>query len=261
MKTFLYCYASEGTYKNDEILELQKKTINSAATRGGIDFIYSLTPNDIDESFKNENNNILSQKRGAGYWLWKYYFANILLNENEIENGDVLVYSDSKMVFNYNIKYFTDIINRDGIDIMTFWKPYMADTLVFDEKSWTKRDCFILMNSDEERYVNTMQGWAGFYIFKKTDFSKQFFKEALLYAIDYRILTDSPNELGFPNYSTFKEHRHDQSILSLLAKKHKFYPYRYPTFYIDNPIICTMDSYPEKIIDTKSTYPNVILYA
>ena len=37
--------------------------------------------------------------------------------------------------------------------------------------------------------------------------------------MDKRIITDDPNEPGVENYPDFKEHRHDQSILSLLVKK------------------------------------------
>ena len=44
--------------------------------------------------------------------------------------------------------------------------------------------------------------------------------EYLYYAQDKRIITDDPNELGYNNYEGFRDHRHDQSILSLLTKKY-----------------------------------------
>jgi hypothetical protein len=261
MKIYLYCYASPGTYDGERIKQLQTSTIYSAIENGKIDYAYALTPDDIDPLFKEKNKYILNNNRGAGYWLWKYYFANKLLNEDEIKKGDILIYSDSKMLFLNNVKYFIDIIFRDNIDIMTFWKPYMNDTLIFDEKTWTKRDCFILTKTDEEKYTHTMQGWGGFYLYKKSEFSNYFFNEALNYGTDYRIITDSPNECGSPNYNTFKDHRHDQSILSLLSKKYNFYPYRYPTIPSVITKICPIKSYPSIIDDTKSTYPAMLTYA
>jgi hypothetical protein len=46
-----------------------------------------------------------------------------------------------------------------------------------------------------------------------------FVTEWLTYAQDSRAITDDANVLGLPNYPEFHDHRHDQSILSLLAKK------------------------------------------
>jgi hypothetical protein len=46
----------------------------------------------------------------------------------------------------------------------------------------------------------------------------RFVIEWLTYAQDVRAITDDKNVLGIPNYPGFRENRHDQSILSLLAK-------------------------------------------
>lgn len=46
-----------------------------------------------------------------------------------------------------------------------------------------------------------------------------FVSEWLTYAQDSRIITDDKNIFGLDNYPGFRGHRHDQTILSLLAKK------------------------------------------
>jgi hypothetical protein len=46
-----------------------------------------------------------------------------------------------------------------------------------------------------------------------------FISEWLTYAQNSRVITDDDNVLGFVNYPDFLDHRHDQAILSLLAKK------------------------------------------
>jgi hypothetical protein len=38
---------------------------------------------------------------------------------------------------------------------------------------------------------------------------------------DPRLLCDGPNTCGLPNFQGFREHRHDQSITTILAMKHR----------------------------------------
>jgi hypothetical protein len=53
--------------------------------------------------------------------------------------------------------------------------------------------------------------------------------ELLHYAQDERIITDLENQCGYSNYPEFQEHRHDQSIFSLLTKKYDLVAYRDPS--------------------------------
>ena len=56
-----------------------------------------------------------------------------------------------------------------------------------------------------------------------------FVSEWLTYAQDQRALTDNANALGHDDYEGFQTHHHDQSILSLLAKKWKLKVYPDPS--------------------------------
>lgn len=56
-----------------------------------------------------------------------------------------------------------------------------------------------------------------------------FVGEWLTYSQDSRAITDDKNVLGSANYKGFHDHRHDQSILSLLAKKWKLKVYTDPS--------------------------------
>jgi hypothetical protein len=76
------------------------------------------------------------------------------------------------------------------------------------------------MGLDKEEYLNQNQLLASYILMRKNDFVLNFVDELLTYAKDYRIITDSPNECGLPNYPEFMDHRHDQSILSLLGRKY-----------------------------------------
>jgi hypothetical protein len=95
----------------------------------------------------------------------------------------------------------------------------MSFQFLFQEYVWTKRDALIIMDVDQPTFYNSSAGVASYIILRKSLMSMTFVSEWLTYAQDRRVLTDDGNVLSAPNYDGFKEHRHDQSILGLLAKK------------------------------------------
>ena len=92
------------------------------------------------------------------------------------------------------------------------------------ENVYTKRDTFILMGLDEPKYTESSQREATYIWLIKNDFTVNLVKEYLEYAQDERIITDKISENK--NYDVFKDHRHDQSIWSLLCKKYNIEPHR-----------------------------------
>ena len=190
-------------------LELNKK---SAIEIGKVDEYYSYSPDKIDSEFKEKNKDILSRKRGNGYWLWKPYFILKTFRE-KLNYGDYLIYTDAGILYmnsTYNI-----------INFLKYQKAEMwMIPLDYQEKQYTKRDAFILLGADIPFYTDTPQFMAGIQIYKKSTFTEKFLEELLYYSQDKRIITDDPNTQGLPNYDEFKENRHDQSILSLLIKKY-----------------------------------------
>ena len=68
-------------------LQLCKK---SALEIGKVDYFYDYGPEGIDIYFKQKNIDILSRKRGNGFWLWKPYFILKTLNE-KLNYGDYLI--------------------------------------------------------------------------------------------------------------------------------------------------------------------------
>ena len=93
---------------------------------------------------------------------------------------------------------------------------------------WTKRDCFVLMDADKPEFYNDVQLTATFSLWKKEERSIGFLKEWLSYCEDYRILTNAPNTIA-ENLAGFNEHRHDQSILTIMSKKHNLERFRDPS--------------------------------
>jgi hypothetical protein len=189
---------------------------SASAKAVGFDEIKSYTEKDIDDEFYQRNKSILDQPRGAGYWLWKPYFINKTLNE--MNDGDLLVYSDSGSYYQMSVQPLIDLINKNKHGVLSF------ELLGLLEKDYTKKDTFELMGLDEDKYVNSSQREATYVWLIKNKFTVSLINEYLNYAQDERIITDlaSTNK----NYDGFKDHRHDQSIWSLLCKKYDIEPHR-----------------------------------
>ena len=193
------------SYADGKDVHLQNQNaLAVSAVNKGIDVIKIYRNRNIDSEFRNKNNHILKQSRGSGFWLWKPYF--ILKTLEEMKEGDILVYLDSGFYIKNDI---TSLINRlgEGRDILFVEGSHK-------NYPYTKRDAAVLMGMDEERYLNGNSLLAGFLIIKNTAHSRALIKKWLEYAEDERILTDKTSEN--PNYPDFIDHRHDQSILSLL---------------------------------------------
>lgn len=227
-------------YANDVFRESQKRNSIAGKEVGLFDEVISYSPKDIDAEFFNRNKRILQQKRGNGYWLWKPYFIKKTLEAAKY--GDFVFYCDSGSYF---IRPVTPLIDRSiatGQEIIVFDLTYL-------EREWTKRDAFILMDCDSEKYSESIQRLGSFSLWKKSPFTMNFVDEYLRYAQDERIISDMENQCGYPNYPEFKEHRHDQSIFSLLTKKYDLKAYRDPSQFGNGEIQRYPNSEYEQLIE------------
>jgi hypothetical protein len=185
-----------------------------------VDKVISYSPKDIDKGFVEKNANILRCKRGNGYWIWKPYI--ILQTLENMDDGDYLVYLDSGAFYIKDVRYLIKNMDRDNQYIMAFELP-------FKERLYTKRDAFVVMGCDDEKYSESNQRMATFIIFRKNAKSLLFVKEWLDYVQMEEVVTDEPNHMGNQNFEGFRDHRHDQSVFSLLSKKHNILAYRDPS--------------------------------
>jgi hypothetical protein len=141
------------------------------------------------------------------------------LNEDEI-----LIYIDST---DLPEKIFFDIVldHFNKKDLLLINRGY-------NHGEWTKRDCFILMDCDNNKYYESVQLEAGIIGLKKTEFNTNLIKEWFEFMKNEKILTDIPNTCGQPNLPNFVDHRHDQSILTNLSIKYNLNSFNYPNYVI-----------------------------
>jgi hypothetical protein len=99
--------------------------------------------------------------------------------------------------------------------------------------TWTKKDCFVYMDCNNESYWNIPQLEAGVSYWLANAKSKEILEEWLHYCKDYRILTDSENTSGLENDQHFIDHRHDQSILTNIKTKYSISPSKLLKNYIE----------------------------
>lgn len=198
MKFYLISYAT-GKYK-----EFQTELHDSIHVSEFIHKKYGFE--DIDKNFYQKNKNILDRERGAGYWLWKPYF--ILKTLNEVDDGDVVVYIDCGDRLHENpIPYLTEKLKEINSVILMGYHSH---------ENWCKRVCFEKMGCNSEMYIKSRQLEAGFCAFKKCSESIDLVSEWLKFCENSDILTD---DLVSNEKLYFRDHRHDQAILTNLVIK------------------------------------------
>lgn len=169
-------------------------------------------PDDLAPTFREANANILSQPRGAGYWLWK---PQIILQElDRIGTGEVLCYCDAGRSAYYRFTRLPERLIAKVVQHGFLLGPCIAQHGPMSR--WTKRDAFILTGMDRPEIAALAPIQATWSFWTNSPSARAFLKLWLEACQDPRILTDQPSELG-PNYPDFMDHRHDQAALSLIA--------------------------------------------
>ncbi len=216
MKIFFLTYGDSGFY-------LSKKHLVHLAEHSGLfDKVVSLGPKDLDLSFKRKYKNILNKSKGGGFWLWKYEIIKNMINE--INKNDIVVYCDAGASLNTSDK----AINRFDEYIQILKEPSIHQLRMrcenhFIEKNYTNKKLFDYFNIDlNSEIANTTQLQAGHQFYKKCDETFHYFQEyQKLIDFDVNLITDYYS--SEVQIDSFVEHRHDQSIFSLLSKKYSSY--------------------------------------
>ena len=196
--------------KIQAILSCLFKTIN----------IYS--PDFLDEPFKNDFKYLLSQKRGAGYWCWKYFI--LLETMKAVKENDWILYADAgcTLVQPRNEKLL-DMI-REMEKNNKFISAYKLSGCTTEE-AWTKNDLFIKLGIDEESDLRkSYQYIGGVFLIKNNKIMRDLISNIKEFIKNNQTLVDDTPSTT-KNADTFKEHRHDQSVFSLFRKLNNEYVY------------------------------------
>ena len=201
------------TFGNNKYLGAVKRICSQAQKIGCFDKIIGYTEEDLkkDELFWNQHANFINNnRRGYGYWIWKFYLVHkTLLSMNE---DDILVYADAGCEINVDglprLQEYFEIVKESETANLAFELP-------FPEKEYTKSDTINYFKA--ESISSTKQLMATTCVIRKCDFTLKMVQEAYFKTCNYKIVDDSPSLIE--NHPIFKDHRHDQSIFSIIRKQ------------------------------------------
>ena len=207
------------SYASREYKPSQQRLVESAGGRG-IDRCVSYSPSVLLKSgYRFRHHHVLKQQRGAGYWLWKPFI--ILETLRQLDEGDVVLYLDVDYSILEDVGPLVELARRSSV--VLFANHGHVNRL------WTKRDCLVLMGCDTPEYYEAEQVDAAQVLVLNSPRAREFLSTWLHWCEDPRVLTDQENVCGLPNLKGFTDHRHDQSVLSLLAKQEGLKVFRNPT--------------------------------
>lgn len=155
--------------------------------------------------------------RGFGYWCWKPQV--ILQSLRQINDGDILIYADIGCEFVPSkakslLKKLEILKNNDIVG-------FIAESDFYKEIYWTKNDIFKYFGVENDpNFTESFQMSGGLIFMKKSAKTIQIITEWLdMFKNHWNLIDDSPSQT--PNHKDFRENRHDQSIWSIINKKHK----------------------------------------
>lgn len=176
--------------------------------------------------FKNFYGNEIKNTKGYGYYAWKF---NILKYCYENEDYDYLLYLDAGSeinINNKNIQEFYDLVEKckeNNFVVSVLKKEFL-------EKNWSKKITIEAIGCDD---IYSTQFQSGFILCNKSLIVKKIIDDAIYFSeLDGGILINNSEKSGIDE--DFVDHRHDQSILSLLLKKNKISGVIQTDFWTDN---------------------------
>ena len=165
------------------------------------------------------------QKRLFGFASWKPEIIASYLNK--IPKNSILQYSDIGCHFNPNgikkLKEYIQIVDKKNILAFKYSNPNFDikknyKFQIYYENEYTKADAWKYFNIEvDSDLLKTEQIWSGTVFFKNNDYVKEILNDWIK-ACNITSLIDDSLSIK-QNHQNFIEHRHDQSILSLICKK------------------------------------------
>jgi hypothetical protein len=194
---------------------------NQAKASNMFDKVIGYTEKDLqnDAKFWEKHKNFIeSNPKGYGYWIWKSYINYKTIQE--ANDDDIIVYADAGCELQFNnidrLKYYIEIVKNKSMDLNEF--GILGFNGFFLEQKYTKMDTIISVYRGNYDIYESMQIVATAFIYRKCKNTKNIMSLWYKKSCIYHLIDDSPSQ--FENDPLFREHRHDQSLFSLIMKDH-----------------------------------------
>lgn len=202
------------TLGDDATYRFQRHRLAREARQSGwFEWVDALTQDDI-RGFLDERRDFVERyPAGMGLWAWK---PRIVLDAlEEMEDGEMLVYLDSGSSL---VPHRQGRLEEYGRMLAPSPLPVMAFTINTPERALQKRSALLALGLDgDQGFLESWQAEGGALVALACPESRAFAAEWLDLCTrdDHSLL--KPDD-GLPQLEGFIEHRHDQSLLSALAK-------------------------------------------
>ena len=178
------------------------------------------TEANLDPAFHNRMKSFLIKgSRGFGYWCWKPQV--VLQALSQMPPNDILLYADVGCHLNPNgmprfLQYFNALHDSDFVVFQS--KPHPVESRPQQECQWTKGDVLDFFHVRENRKIlESGQIAGGVFLVRNTQPVVRFFQDFRTCCMEnFHLVDDSPSHS--PNCPEFREHRHDQSLFSIMCK-------------------------------------------
>jgi len=173
-----------------------------------------MAPKNISKSFFCRYQAILNEPRGGGYWIWKPWIVNNALRN--LRHGDFLLYMDAGCSINPSaqarFKEYLEIVASSSQGILSMQMEH-------PESAWTNTATFRHFGVSQACNIFTSgQLSATFLLIRRCEASQEIVHRWLsVLDVDPYLFTDRYSEID--PISNFVEHRHDQSIFSIIRKQ------------------------------------------
>jgi len=200
-----------------------------ALETGVFDDVHTLSEQDLNREFLGRHGHrLVPGSRGFGYWRWKPQV--VLQGLRGLTDGDVLVYVDAGCHINaqgrQRFEFYVNRVANSELGFLGFQARLPEPPLIYDgrplpeylEAHWTKGDLLDRLNCRGKPWVTQTPQLGGTLLLVRADSAGVELVDDWLSIIDEdsSYVDDTPSVSE--NLGGFIEHRHDQSILSLLGK-------------------------------------------
>lgn len=223
MKTHLLSYGAKGNLHDYSRFfpRLEKQAVQT----GWFDSITTMNREDLPGEYISKFQHILNE-RGAGYWTWKPWIITDKIKN--LPSDDVLIYCDAQTTINRKAASrfyeYVDMLNSSDLGCVSFQFTAREETpdKLWTEKQFTYEQTFDYFNiPGDSEHRNTGQIVANCIILKVNEHAKFIcneWKNVLIQRLD--LFTDQYIAENKNRNTYFRDNRHDQSIFSVIRKKH-----------------------------------------
>ena len=196
---FLVSYAD-----GNELYFRNQNTLAYSALNKDVHILCNYKRCHLDPLFVKENQKILNEKRGGGYWIWKPYF--ILKTMKMAPENATIVYADSGYYIKKPLQdLFTPLFEKNDIIISQQNPPETNGSMI-------KREVLRYFGCDTKEVRQSTKIQASFLALKNTPYARQFISEWLKHCCNPDLMT----ALHDPSiqHREFSYNADDQAILA-----------------------------------------------